>query len=374
MEKAINNNIKTMKSKISIHTAIALLLFLTNSFGQTKDSEIKNFLDNLSPNNFSGTILVANNDTIIEKRAFGLASIEYGIPNKVDTKFNIASITKMITAVATLQLYENGKIELKRPIGEYLPNYPNKLVRDSVTIHQLLTHTSGNNNFYVGDFLQEEKSKYKNISDFVSLFANDTLLSHPGTKYNYSASGFVILGLIIEKVSGQNYYDYVRQNIFKPAEMENTGELEIDSVVQNKASGYTTLFGESKFPKRNEHYLSKASPAGFHYSTVEDLFKFSKALRNGKLLKKSTAELMYEPKVKGYNTNLGYGMDIDLRYNQTIQGHSGGWYGVRGELMDFMKDNYTVVILSNIDDNGKTGASAVTNFFKELIAEKQTEK
>ncbi|MGS0527660.1 hypothetical protein ACU8V7_23225 [Zobellia nedashkovskayae] len=83
---------------------------------------------------------------------------------------------------------------------------------------------------------------------------------------------------------------------------------------------------------------------------------------------------MYEPKVKGYNTNLGYGMDIDLRYNQTIQGHSGGWYGVRGELMDFMKDNYTVVILSNIDDNGKTGASAVTNFFKELIAEKQTEK
>jgi len=151
-----------MKSKISIHTTIVLLLFLTNSFGQTKDIEIKNFLDNLSPNNFSGTILVANNDTIIENRAFGLASIEYGIPNKVDTKFNIASITKMITAVATLQLYENDKVGLTNPIGEYLPNYPNKLIRDSVTIHQLLTHTSGNNNFYVGDFLQEEKSKYKN--------------------------------------------------------------------------------------------------------------------------------------------------------------------------------------------------------------------
>ncbi|PIB30628.1 serine hydrolase domain-containing protein [Maribacter sp. 4G9] len=363
-----------MKTKISIPTAIVLLLFITNSFGQSKDIEIKNFLDNLSPNNFSGTILVANNDTIIEKRAFGLASIEYGIPNKVDTKFNIASITKMITAVATLQLYENDKVGLKNSIGEYLPDYPNKLVRDSVTIHQLLTHTSGNNNFYVGDFLQEEKSKYKNISDFVPLFANDTLLSNPGTKYDYSASGFVILGLIIEKVSGQNYYDYVRQNIFKPAEMENTGELEIDSVIQNKASGYTTFFGESEFPKRNEYYLSKASPAGFHYSTAEDLFKFSKALRNGKLLKKSTAELMFEPKVKGYNTNLGYGIDIDLRYNQTIQGHSGGWYGVRGELMDFMKDNYTVVILSNIDDDGKTGASAVTNFFKELIAEKRVEK
>lgn len=374
MEKAIDNNIKTMKSKISIHTAIALLLFLTNSYGQTKEIEIKLFLENLKPSNFSGAILVAHNDKIIEKKAFGLASIEYGIENKLDTKFNIASITKMITAVATLQLYENEKVGLNVPIGEYLPNYPNKLVRDSVTIHQLLTHTSGNNNFYVGNYLQSDKMKYKTISDFVPLFANDTLLSKPGTKYDYSASGFVLLGLIIEKVSGQNYYDYVKENIFKPAEMENTGELEIDSVVQNKASGYTTFFGESEIPKRNEYYLSKASPAGFHYSTVEDLFKFSKALRNGKLLKKSTAELMFEPKVKGYNTNLGYGIDIDLRYNQTIQGHSGGWYGVRGELMDFMKDNYTVVILSNIDDNGKTGASGVADFFKELIAEKETEK
>ncbi|MGB5553239.1 MAG: serine hydrolase, partial [Flavobacteriaceae bacterium] len=115
-------------------------------------------------------------------------------------------------------------------------------------------------------------------------------------------------------------------------------------------------------------------PAGFHYSTIEDLFKFSKALRNYKLLKKETTELMFKPKVKGYNTNLGYGIDIDLRYNQTIQGHSGGWYGVHNELMDFMTDNYTVILLSNIDDNGKTGASMVADFFKELIADKQPEK
>lgn len=370
----ITEKLKLMNIKQKHHINSIFLLIGVLAYGQSKDAEIKSFLDSLKPNDFSGTILVAHNDKVIENRAFGLASIEYGVDNKVDTKFNIASITKMITAVATLQLYENDKVELKNPIGEYLPDYPNKLVRDSVTIHQLLTHTSGNNNFYVGDFLQEEKSKYKNISDFVPLFANDTLLTHPGTKYDYSASGFVILGLIIEKVSGQNYYDYVKQNIFKPSGMENTGELEIDSVVQNKASGYTTFFGESEFPKRNEYYLSKASPAGFHYSTVEDLFKFSKALRNGKLLKKSTTELMFAPKVKGYNTNLGYGIDIDLRYDQTIQGHSGGWYGVRAELMDFMKDKYTVVILSNIDDNGKTGASHVANFFKELIAKKQTEK
>lgn len=363
-----------MKTKRSIYTTATFLFLTLFGFGQSRDNEIKAFLDNLKQGDFSGAILVAHNDKIIEKRAFGLASIEYGKENKLETKFNIASITKMITAVATLQLYEDGKVELKEPIGEYLPDYPNKLVRDSVTIHQLLTHTSGNNNFYEGDFLKMNKMKYMNISDFVPLFANDTLLSKPGTKYDYSASGFVILGLIIEKVSGQNYYDFVKENIFKPAKMTNTSELEIDSVVQNKASGYTTFFGESKIPKKNEYYLTKASPAGFHYSTVEDLFKFSRALRNETLLKKTTAELMFEPKVKGYNTNLGYGIDIDLRYNQTIQGHSGGWFGVRGELMDFMKDNYTVVILSNMDDNGKTGASMVADFFKELIAEKPPEK
>lgn len=353
-----------MKVEPNISLFTVLLFMGLFSFGQSKEIEIKTFLNDLKAEDFSGAILVAHNDQIIEKRAFGLASMEYGIKNTVDTKFNLASITKMITAVATLQLYDRGKVELKLPIGEYMPDYPNKLVRDSVTIHQLLTHTSGNNNFYVGEFLQSDKLKYRNISDFTPLFANDTLLSTPGSKYDYSGSGFVILGLIIEKMSGQNYYDYVKDNIFIPSGMINTTELEIDSVVQNRASGYTTFFGESKILKKNDYYLSKASPAGFHYSTVEDLFKFSKALRNGKLLKKETTKLMFETKVKGYNTSIGYGIDIDLRYNQTIQGHSGGWYGIHNELMDFMRDNYTVIIVSNIDDGGKTGTSMVADFFK----------
>ncbi len=358
-----------IKQKLLSTTIILFIGIYT--FGQSKDAEIKTFLDNLKPNDFSGTILVAHKDKITEKRAFGLASIEYGIKNNVETKFNIASISKMITAVAILQLYEQGKLKLNVSIGEYLSDYPNNLVRDSITIHQLLTHTSGLNNFYVADIKKIRNSEYKKISDFVPLFVNDTLLSKPGTKYDYSGTGFVILGLIIEKVSGKNYYDYVKDNIFKPAGMSNTTELEIDSIVSNKASGYTSMFGESKILKKNDYYLTKASPAGFHYSTVSDLFNFSKALRNEKLLKKETAELMFEPKVKGYNTNLGYGIDIDLRYNQIIQGHSGGWYGIHSELMDFMKDNYTIVILSNIDDGGKTGASKVMGFFKELISDKK---
>lgn len=354
-----------------------ILFFGMLAFGQShteKNSKINSFLNNLNEKDFSGAILVAHNDTIIEKRAYGLASIEYNIKNNIDTKFNIASITKMFTAVAALQLYEQGKLKLNIPIGEYLPDYPNKLVRDSVTVHQLLTHTSGLNNFYVTDLGKINNLQFQEISDFLPLFANDTLLSKPGTKYDYSGSGFVVLGLIIEKVSGKNYYDYVKDNIFKPAGMPNTTELEIDSIVYNKASGYTSMFGENKTLKKNDYYLTKASPAGFHYSTVRDLFNFSKALRNYKLLKKETTELMFKPKVKGYNTHLGYGIDVDQRYNQTILGHSGGWYGIHCELMNFMDDHYTVVILSNIDDGGKTGASKVADFFKELIADKKPEK
>ena len=343
-------------------------------FGQSgteKESEINLFLNNLSEDDFSGTVLIAHNNKIIEKRAYGLANIEFNVKNNIDTKFNIASITKLFTTVATLQLYEQGKIKLKSPVGDYLPEYSNKIVRDSVTIHQLLTHTSGLNNFYVADWDKIKNIDYQKTSGFVPLFVNDTLLSKPGTKYDYSASGFVILGLIIEKVSGKNYYNYVKDAILKPAEMYNTTELEIDSIVKNKASGYTSMFGENKTLKKNDYYLTKASPGGFYYSTISDLFNFSKALRNYKLLNKRTTELMFEPKVKGYNTDMGYGIGVDQRYNQTIIGHAGGWYGIHCELMDFMKDKYTVIILSNIDDGGDNGASKLSDFFMELIADKE---
>lgn len=252
-----------MKNKTSIYTTVLFLCCGIFTFGQSHNIEIKTYLDDLNPADFSGSILVAYKDKIIEKRSYGLASIEYEIQNKVNTKFNIASITKMFTAVATLQLYEKGLLELDVPIGKYLPYYPNKLVRDSVTIHQLLTHTSGNNNFYVGEFLKSNNMNYRNVSDFVPLFANDTLLSKPGTKYDYSGSGFVILGLIIERVSGDNYYDYLKENIFKPADMGQTAALEVDAVVKNKASGYTTFFGELKIPKETTIIFQRLPQRGF---------------------------------------------------------------------------------------------------------------
>ncbi len=361
-----------MRDKIKI--TLLMLFFVFSGYSQSTNSKIDEYLDKLDNEDFSGTILVAQNDKILQEKAYGYSNIEYEIENKIDTKFNIASITKMFTAIATLQLYEQGKLELKKPIGNYLPDYPIKLVRDSVTVHQLLTHTSGLNNFYISDWDKIKNLDYTKVSDFLPLFVNDTLLSTPGTKYEYSGSGYVVLGLIIEKISGDSYYKYVREHILNKAQMFETTELEIDSIVKNKASGYTSMFGENKILKKNDYYLTKASPAGFYYSTARDLFNFSKALRNFKLLKKETTEMMLEPKVKGYNTQLGYGIDIDNRYNQTIIGQSGGWYGIHCELMDFLDDNYTIIILSNIDDGGKNGATKVSDYFQNLLANKELEK
>ncbi|AFU69523.1 beta-lactamase class C AmpC-like protein [Psychroflexus torquis ATCC 700755] len=353
---------------------LTLLLFLftaENFYSQvdsTIDNKIDSFLNKLTDEEFSGTILVAKNGNITQKRAYGLASKELDVKNKTDTKFNIASITKTFTAVAILQLHEEGKIDLNTPIGNYLKDYPNEKVKNSVTISQLLTHTAGLPNFYVTNFLDECKFKFKDVKDFVPLFVNDSLLSEPGTEYNYDAAGYVLLGLIIEEITGNNYYDYLNQNIFRKAKMINTAAYDVDAIIENKANGYTFAGDTTKPLKNNVFYLSKASPGGFHYSTVEDLFNFNKALFSYKLINKVTVDLMIKPRIKGYNTHLGYGIDVDKRYNETILGHSGGWYGISGEIIYLPKSDYTITILSNVDSSIDSGKPMVSDFFKVLLA------
>lgn len=324
------------------------------------------YLDTLR--DFSGTILLAHHDEIVRQQAWGLANIEYRVANEIDTRFNVASISKTFTAVAVLQLFEQGKLELHVPIGTYLPDYPNEPIRDRVTIHQILSHTSGLQPFYGRKFLSADKLQFNEVADFVPLFVQDTLAFSPGSSYKYSGSGFVLLGLIIEAVTGSTYYDYLQEQVFGPAGMKSSLAMRPDSVMANKASGYTRLWGDQAYLSRNDYYLAKASPAGSHYATAYDLWLFSKALQNDELLSKETRELMQTPKVKGYNTHLGYGIDIDQRYSELILGHSGGWFGVRTEWMCFPESGYSIVVLSNIDDDGKTGASRVIEDLKTIIA------
>lgn len=363
-----------MLEKLQITSLLFLLSASLYAQDNTTEIEIKNYLGQLTNEDFSGTILVAKNDRIIEQRAYGFASKELDVQNKIDTKFNVASITKSFTAVAILQLYEQGKLALHQPIGQYLKDYPNERIRNSVTIHQLLTHTAGTPNFYVTDFVDKNKFFFKKVEDFVPLFVNDTLLFEPGTEYHYDAAGYVLLGLIIEKLSGKTYYEFLEQNVFVPANMPNTSAFEIDAIVENKANGYTFEGNSDSVLKRNIKYLSFASPAGFHYSTVKDLYNFSQALMNYQLLKKETVNFMIEPRVKGYNTYLGYGIDVDTRYDEIVLGHSGGFFGMSGEYIFFPNSNYTVTILSNVDTDIDSGMAMVSDFFKKLIAGKMQEK
>lgn len=349
---------------------VIFLAFNTSIFSQNTSLDIKisAFLDSLSQTSFSGTVLVAKGNRILEKRAYGYANMEFKVKNRINTKFNIASITKTFTATAVLQLVEQGKIDLHTPIGVYLENYPNEEVKKKVTISQLLTHTAGTPNFYVTNFLDKNKFRFKKTEDFVPLFVKDTLLFEPGTEYHYDAAGYVILGLIIEKISGQSYYDYLQDHVFSKATMENTHACEVDEIVINKASGYTYGGDVNNALKNNISYLSKASPGGFHYATIEDLYRFSKALRTNVLLRPETTQLMLKPRVKGYNTHLGYGIDIDKRYpNDIIYGHSGGFYGMSGEIIFFKNSDYMITILSNKDSKPTdAGKQTVSTFFKEL--------
>lgn len=313
---------------------------------------------------FNGTLLIAKNDQILYQLARGVAQLEYDIPITTTTTFNLASITKLFTAVAILQLYERGLVQLDVPVGKYLPNYPDRIVRDSVTIYQLLTHTAGLPPFYL-PALETNPLQLTQLSDFLPFLTQQPLHHLPGTEYHYSGGNFLLLGLIIESVAGQTYDAYLQSQVFAPAGMRQSRSYAVDALVPNRASGYR-IDSTGAF-RRNDYLLTIGTSAAGYYATADDVLRFSQALQNGTLLRDTTFELMIRPKVKGYTTYLGFGIDVDQRYGQPIIGHSGGWYGVRTELMIFRSTDHTVIVLSNQNDDGASGASKIITDLRVLV-------
>ncbi|WP_337968733.1 serine hydrolase domain-containing protein [uncultured Flavobacterium sp.] len=309
---------------------------------------IRSQLKNLEKeNNLSGVVLIAKNGKPIYREAFGFANLPDSIKNKPDTKFNLASINKMFTGMAIMQLVESGKISLQDKVGKYLLDYPNKTVADSVTIHQLLTHTSGMNSFWE-EYDKVAKEKFKTVSDYLPLFVNKKLAFAPGSDFLYSNSGYMVLGLIIEKVSGQNYFDFVKEYIYKPAKMINTDAYELDNAIPNLATGYTMSLEEPGQWKNNIYSnLAKGTPAGGGYSTVDDLLSFANALQNNRLLSKENTAIYTSGRVKFRDGMYGYGFMEDTINGHRIIGHTGGHDGIADELMIYSDLGYTVVILTN---------------------------
>jgi CubicO group peptidase (beta-lactamase class C family) len=230
---------------------------------------------------FSGVILIARNGKPILEQAYGYADREKNILNRVDTKFNVGSINKSFTALAVRQLIAKGKIASTDTIGKFLPDYPNKDAAAKVTVRHLLDMTSGIGDFFGERYEAAPKEKLLSLEDYLPLFADKPLEFEPGARERYSNGGYVVLGLIVAKASGQNYYDYVRDHIFKLAGMNDTASYPMDADVPNRALGYAR--DGSVWKQNYETLPGRGSSAGGGYSTAHDLLKYTIALGNGKL-------------------------------------------------------------------------------------------
>jgi len=317
--------------------------------------ELDTYLEQATANDtFSGAVLVARNGQPIFKKAFGISNKGNGTMNNVDTKFDLGSMNKMFTAVAIAQLVERDKLSFTDTVGKLLPDYPNKQVAEKVTVHQLLTHTSGMGSYFNEKF-QANLNNMKTVADYLPLFASDPLAFEPGSRWQYSNSGFTVLGLIIEKVSGQSYYEYVKEHIFKPAGMVNTDSFERDKDVPNLAIGYMRMndrgMPDPSVPLRENTPVrpAKGSPAGGGYSTVEDMLKFSLALYGHKLLSQKYTEIVTAGKVEsgGPGRKYAYGFGDNVIDGSHIVGHNGGGPGIGANFDIFPEIGYVAVILSN---------------------------
>lgn len=244
----------------------------------------------VSADKFAGAVLVAKNGTPIFAQAYGLADREHRIPNSLNTRFRIGSMNKMFTAVAILQLVSTGKLGLDDPLGKYLTDYPNRELASKATIGELLSHTGGTGDFFGPEFDQHRR-ELRTHEDYISLFGSRSPRFEPGSRFEYSNYGFLILGAVIDRVSGQDYYDYVRDHVYGPAGMISSASEPEDQPVPNRSVGYTKQGGDAWHP--NTNFLPfRGTAAGGGYTTVGDLLRFANALREKKLLDAQYTELL----------------------------------------------------------------------------------
>jgi CubicO group peptidase (beta-lactamase class C family) len=309
---------------------------------------------------FSGAVLVARHGKVLFQDAWGQADRRLRMPNTPATKFRLGSMNKMFTAVATLQLVEAGKLRLDEPIGAYLPDYPNRDVASKVTVRHLLTHTGGTGDIFGTEF-EQNRLKLRTHADYVKLYGLRGPTHEPGSRFEYSNYGFVLLGALIERVSGRSYYDYVRDNVFGPAGMTATGSQPESQDVPGRAVGYTKPFpGATDWDANTDTLPWRGTAAGGGYSTVGDLMRFALALESGKLISKA----MLAEATREQQPEYGYGFGVQGQGSSRSYGHGGGAPGMNGELRVYPELGYVVVGLSNLDPPAATDLVA---FFEQRM-------
>jgi CubicO group peptidase (beta-lactamase class C family) len=318
---------------------------------------------------FSGTVLLAKNGQPIFKKAYGVANKDFNAPNRIDTKFNLGSMNKMFTSVAIAQLVERGKLSFNDPLSKFT-EFPDKASADKIKIKHLLTHTSGLGSYFNKKFDESSRALYRTIDEMLKLAADEKLAFEPGTRWQYSNTGMLVLGKVIERATGQSYFDYIREYIYKPAGMINSDSYDLDRVNPNLAVGYEKGYTDNGVTFKNNifRHVIRGGPAGGGYSTVEDLLRFAEALRSGKLISTEMVKTLLSGKPELNSPNYGYGFQID--HEQRIVGHGGGFPGISSNLDIFLDNGYTAVVMSNYGGISR----AASNKMRELVRAAQDNK
>jgi len=293
---------------------------------------------------FSGAVLVVENSEVIYKKGFGFANMEWNIPNEPDTKFRISSLTKQFTSMLIMELVEEGKVKLDGKISNYLTNY-RKDTGEKVSIHNLLTHTSG-----IPDLSNrtEYLRQHHDYEYLIKSQCSGDLEFEPGTAFKYSNSGYHLLGLIVAKVTGKKFEDALREYILRPLGMKNTGVDQYETILKKRATSYLK-YGDI-YIKAPYFYMQNFLSAGAIYSTVEDLYLWDQALYTDKLLSKKYIDVMFTP----YLNNYAYGwgvrkVQIGTTQDSTmVMGHTGGIAGSDSRIVRLVDDKHLIVLLGNV--------------------------
>jgi CubicO group peptidase (beta-lactamase class C family) len=308
--------------------------------------DLHNQLSEKAENNkFSGVVLIAKDGNKIFHEAFGYASKEFKVKNALDTKFNLGSINKLFTSIAIAQLMQRGKLSLDDPIGKYLDVFPQEIA-DKITIRHLLQMRAGWGDYWGNEYYLAHRNELRKVSDYMQFIKDIPLDFEPGTNFQHCNTCFEVLGALIEAIAGIDYYDYVRDNIYKPAGMHNTDSYDKDGPVENIAVGYTNMNPNAPDGKEyewNNLYMMppKGSSAGGGFSTAEDMFKLDNALRNFKLLNRDYTHYLF----RQWNGS----PEDPFQPPGRVLRSAGGAPGISAVFAQDFNFGYTIIVLSNYD-------------------------
>jgi CubicO group peptidase (beta-lactamase class C family) len=317
---------------------------------------------------FSGTVLLAKDGRVLLTKAVGVANRDFDAPVALDTKFNLGSMNKMFTGVAVMQLVEQGKLSLEDPVGKWLgDDWLARDILDRVQVKHLLTHTSGLGSYFNEIYERSSRELFRRVEDYRMLVRPETLQFEPGTRWSYSNTGLLVAGAVVEKASGQDYFDYVREHVYAPAGMTRTDCYELDQVNPGLAVGYErqVVDGEPVYENNLYKHVLRGGPAGGGYSTVEDLLRFDRALRAGKLVRPATLEQLWKTYPELGSDGYGLGFGVEQTPLGKVVGHSGGFFGISSDLAIYVDAGYTLAVMANLGE----AALPVSQLARRLLAQ-----